>query len=135
MSANQEKEEDINEAFEKLLFAEEIAEEIGYTEGYEAGRNQKLKGYHLGYHRASLLAARLGYYYGVVEYCLTNGSFGERVIQQALKLREAIKTFPRNNDTSFDILQTVEDIKFKYTKLCSMAKLDSSYPEADNLDY
>ena len=135
MTTLQEDHDDINDAFEKILFCEEIAEEVGYTEGYAAGKNKIINGYHLGYHRASLLAARLGYYYGIVEYCLNKKLFSDKVILQAKKLHSDLVNFPRNNDLNIDILKTVDDIKFKYIKLCSLAKIDSSYPESEELDF
>ncbi|XP_043277444.1 protein LTO1 homolog isoform X2 [Venturia canescens] len=126
---------DINEAFERLLLAEEIAEEVGYNEGYEAGTKQIIKGYHLGYHRSSLLAARLGYYYGILQYCLNNNELSQKVKRQATNLQKDLENFPCDNDDSIDILTKVEDIKFKYKQLCSLAKIDSTYPEDDKLDY
>lgn len=126
---------DINEAFERLLFAEELAEEVGFKEGYQAGTKQIIKGYHLGYHRASLFAARLGYYYGILQYCLNNNEFSEKAKRQVTKLQKDLENFPHGNDDSIDILSKVEDIKFKYKQLCSLAKIDSTYPEDDKLDY
>ncbi|XP_015108395.1 protein LTO1 homolog [Diachasma alloeum] len=126
---------DINEIFENLLLAEEIAEQSGYEEGYNAGKNQSLKGYHLGYHRGSELAAKLGYYSGIAEHCLKSSIHLPKVIEQAKKLLEAIQQFPTSNDETVDIIKNSEEIKFKFIKLCSLAKIDSTYSEADKLDF
>ncbi|XP_074093585.1 uncharacterized protein LOC141523912 [Cotesia typhae] len=126
---------DVNEVFENLLLAEDIAEKSGFYEGVEAGKNQLLKGYHLGYHRASVLAAQLGYYSGVIEYCLHEKNFSAKVLGQAKKLKDEIRKFPKDNDETFDIEQGLENIKVKFTKLCSLAKINSAYPEAEKLDF
>ncbi|CAG5088266.1 Protein of unknown function [Cotesia congregata] len=118
-----------------LLLTEDIAEKSGFDEGVEAGKNQLLKGYHLGYHRASVLAAQLGYYSGVIEYCLHEKNFSPKVLEQAKKLKDEIRKFPKDNDETFDIVQGLENIKSKFTKLCSLAKINSAYPEAEKLDF
>lgn len=134
---SQEKDVDINKAFEDLLFVEEIAQKSSYEEGYSKGREQLLKGYHLGYHRASVVAAQLGYYSGVLEQYLQNDDTKcEKAVAIAKKLLEDIhNTFPNNQDNNLDILKAVEDIKFKYAKFCSLAKINPLYPEADKLEF
>ncbi|KAH0560598.1 uncharacterized protein LOC123264867 isoform X1 [Cotesia glomerata] len=126
---------DVNEVFENLLLAEDIAEKSGFDEGVEAGKNQLLKGYHLGYHRASVLAAQLGYYSGVIEFCLHEKNFSPKVLEQAKKLKDEIRKFPKDNDETFDMEQGLKNIKVKFTKLCSLAKINSAYPEAEKLDF
>ncbi|XP_015592048.1 uncharacterized protein LOC107266257 [Cephus cinctus] len=127
--------QDINEAFDNLLLGEEIAERSGYEEGFKLGQAQPHEGYHLGYHRASLLAAQLGFYSGVLEYYLKTESLSEKATKLAEKLRKDIESFPIINDDSVDILKTLDDIKFGYTKFCSLAKINPLYPEADQLDF
>lgn len=128
---------DVNKAFENLLFVEEIAQKSGYKEGYKTGKEQLLKGYHLGYHRASIIAAQLGYYSGVLEqYLQNNDNTCEKTVALAKKLLEDIhSTFPGRQDDNLDILKAVEGIKFKYAKFCSLAKINPLYPEADNLEF
>lgn len=127
---------DVNNVFESLLFAEEQAQKSGYVDGYENGRNRLLRGYHLGYHRASLIAAQLGYYYGVLEqYLHSNKASSEKVTSLAKEILDSIHNFPRHNDNNIDILKTLEDIKFKYIKFCSLAKLNPTYPEASKFDF
>ncbi|XP_011313341.1 protein ORAOV1 homolog [Fopius arisanus] len=126
---------DINEIFENLLLSEEIAEQSGFQEGYNDGKNQSLKGYHLGYHRGSELAAKLGYYSGIAQHCLNSSIYLPKVTEHAKKLLEAIELFPLTNDETVDIINKSEEIKFKFIKLCSLAKIDSTYPEADKLDF
>ncbi|KOC59175.1 hypothetical protein WH47_11251 [Habropoda laboriosa] len=130
---------DINKKFEDLLFVEESAKHVGYEEGYEEGiiaKQQWVDGFHLGHHRASLLAAQLGYYCGILEqYLSTNKCNSEKGVCIAKELIEQLNNFPRYNDTTIDILKTVDDIKFKYAKFCSLTKICSSYPEMDKLDF
>ncbi|KYN40854.1 hypothetical protein ALC56_04745 [Trachymyrmex septentrionalis] len=136
--SQEKKDLDVNEVFEDLLFAEEIAQKSGYEKGYESGREQLLKGYHLGYHRASIIAARLGYYSGVLEHYLQNNDIAkcEKAMTIAKKLLEDIRsTLPNHQDDNLNILQAVEDIKFKYAKFCSLAKISSLYPETDRLEF
>lgn len=135
--SQEEKEVDINKAFEDLLFVEEIAQKSSYEEGYNKGKEQLLKGYHLGYHRASIIAAQLGYYSGVLEqYLENNDTKSEKAVTIAKELLEDIRrTFPHNQDSNLDILKAVEDIKFKYAKFCSLAKISPLYPETDKLDF
>lgn len=135
--SQEEKDLDVNKAFEDLLFAEEIAQKSGYEKGYENGKEQLLKGYHLGYHRASIIAAQLGYYSGVLEHYLQNndGKY-EKTIAIARKLLEDIRnTLPDHQDDNLNILKAVEDIKFKYAKFCSLAKINPLYPETDRLEF
>ncbi|KAL0113686.1 hypothetical protein PUN28_012666 [Cardiocondyla obscurior] len=135
--SQEEKDLDVNKAFEDLLFAEEIAQKSGYEKGYESGKEQLLKGYHLGYHRASIIAAQLGYYSGVLEHYLqSNDVKCEKTMGLAKKLLEDIcSTLPNHQDDNLDILKAVEDIKFKYAKFCSLAKINPLYPETDKLEF
>ncbi|XP_076631736.1 uncharacterized protein LOC143346926 [Colletes latitarsis] len=127
---------DINKEFENLLFAEENAHNLGYKEGYETGKKQLIKGFHLGYHRASLLGAQLGYYSGVLEqYLSTNKSNSEKAVTIAKELLQDIYNFPRCNKDTVDILKSMDNIKFKYAKFCSLTKMCSLYPEMDKLDF
>lgn len=134
--SDKEEQVDVNEEFTNLLFAEENAQHIGYTEGYEIGKKQLTDGFHLGYHRASLLAAQLGYYSGILEqYLNTNKCNSEKSIQIAQELLQDIYNFPKFNDKATDISKAIDNIKFKYAKFCSLAKICSLYPEADKLDF
>ncbi|XP_015523773.2 uncharacterized protein LOC107227210 [Neodiprion lecontei] len=126
---------DINEAFDDILFGEEIGEKTGFAEGYKDGRTQLSEPYHLGYHRASQVAAQLGFYSGVLEYNLKANLFPEKVIDLANKLQGDIENFPKHNSDSIDILKLLEDIKLKYSRICSLAKIKFTYPEQEKLDF
>lgn len=135
-----EKDLDVNKVFEDLLFSEEIAQKSAYEEGYNIGKEQLLKGYHLGYHRASVIGAQLGYYSGVLEHYLqinvNTDTNSEKITELAKQLLQDIRgTFPDRQDDHLDILKAVEDIKFKYARFCSLAKLNSSYPETEKLEF
>ncbi|XP_031842777.1 uncharacterized protein LOC116431458 [Nomia melanderi] len=127
---------DVNKEFENLLFAEENAQNEGYEEGYETGRQQLIKGFHLGYHRASVIGALLGYYCGVLEqYLSTDKSDSKKAVSVAKELLQSIYNFPRFNDETTDISNTVDNIKFKYAKFCSLTGTCALYPETDKLDF
>lgn len=135
--SQEEKDLDVNKAFEDLLFAEEIAQKSSYEKGYKSGKEQLLKGYHLGYHRASIIAAQLGYYSGVLEHYLQNNDANcEKAVVIAKKLLEDIhSTFPDHQDDDLDILKAVDNIKLKYAKFCSLVKISPLYPEAEKLEF
>ncbi|XP_076651031.1 uncharacterized protein LOC143358060 [Halictus rubicundus] len=127
---------DINKEFENLLFAEENAQNVGYEEGYETGKQQLIKGFHLGYHRASLIGAQLGYYCGVLEqYLNTDNPKSQKATFIAKQLLQDISDFPRFNSETVDFFERVDNIKFKYAKFCALAKTSSSYPETDKLEF
>lgn len=128
---------DVNNVFESLLFAEEQAQVSGYVDGYKSGKGRLLKGYHLGYHRASLVASQLGYYYGVLEqYLHCNKTSSDKVTSLAIEILDNIHNFPKHNDDTVDIFKTLEDIKFKYVRFCSLAKLNPAYPSTTSkLDF
>ncbi|CAK9796283.1 hypothetical protein ANTPLA_LOCUS724 [Anthophora plagiata] len=130
---------DINKKFEEILFVEENAQHTGYEEGFEEGivaKNQWIDGFHFGFHRASFLGAQLGYYCGTLEqYLSSNKCNSEKAISIAKELLQQINNFPKCNDTTIEIAKTIDDIKFKYAKFCSLTKICSLYPEADKLDF
>ncbi|XP_076295634.1 uncharacterized protein LOC143216459 [Lasioglossum baleicum] len=127
---------DINKEFENLLFAEENAQNVGYEEGYETGKQQLIKGFHLGYHRACLIGAQLGYYCGILEqYLDTDEPKTEKAALIAKELLRDISNFPRFNSETVDFLDSVDNIKFKYARFCALTKISSSYPEADKLEF
>ncbi|KAK9301197.1 hypothetical protein QLX08_006293 [Tetragonisca angustula] len=127
---------DINKKFEDLLFAEENAQDIGYKEGLEVGKKQLVNGFHFGYHRGSSLGAQLGYYSGILErYLSTNECNTEKGVSIARKLLQNIYNFPKFNDETVDMLKTIDNIKFQYAKFCALAKICSSYPETDKLNF
>lgn len=135
--SQEEKDPDINKAFEDILFTEEIAQKAGYEEGFKSGKEQLLKGYHLGYHRASTIAAQLGYYSGILEHYLQNNNNTdcEKAIVISKSLLEDIYHISSNHQDNLDILKALDDIKFKYAKFCSLAKISPLYPEADKLEF
>ncbi|XP_078053746.1 uncharacterized protein LOC144479105 isoform X2 [Augochlora pura] len=127
---------DINNEFENLLFAEEKAQNVGYEEGYETGKQQLIKGFHLGYHRASLIGAQLGYYCGVLEqYLSSDKSKSEKAVSIAKQLLQEIYKFPSFNSESVDLMESIDNIKVKYAKFCAITKTSSLYPEADKLEF
>ncbi|XP_014203595.1 uncharacterized protein LOC106635916 [Copidosoma floridanum] len=126
---------DINEAFEKILLAEDLAEQTAYKEGFDSGKRQMLQGYHLGYHRASSIAAQLGYYLGILLYIKQFVTNIPKISQQTSNLIRQIQTFPSHNDDKLDIAAEFESIKLHVKKICSLAKIDPKYPECDQTDF
>ncbi|XP_033213255.1 uncharacterized protein LOC117170551 isoform X3 [Belonocnema kinseyi] len=125
---------DLNNAFENLLLAEDIAEQNGYEEGYKIGQNNSLHGYHIGYHKASIVAAKLGYYKGILAKNQRK-SFSPKIHQQAKKLLDDIRMFPVYNNSSVEILNYFDSIKLNFNKLCSMSKITCTYSELDQLHF
>ncbi|XP_011497404.1 PREDICTED: oral cancer-overexpressed protein 1-like [Ceratosolen solmsi marchali] len=125
---------DINKAFENLLLAEDLAEKVGYEEGFASGKNQMIEGYHFGYHRASALAAQLGYYYGVLIH-IQQTSNNQKLTEQLDRLIEDIQKFPVDNDDAVDIFEKFENIKLNFKKICSLVKIDSAHPENNKLEF
>jgi hypothetical protein len=125
---------DVNEAFENLLLAEDLAGQESYEEGFTSGKNQMVEGYHLGYHRASALAAQLGYYYGVLIH-IQQTFDTHKVADQLETLIENIQKFPVDNDDAVDIFDKFESIKFNFKKICSLVKIDFTYPESNKLEF
>lgn len=124
---------DVNDVFENLFLAEEVAEQKGYKEGFETGKNRLFEGYHLGYHRASSIGAQLGYYSGTL--LLYQNHPREKVSTSANNLLQEINQFPKTNDDKTDINGLFQKIKFKFNKFCTLVKVSSSYPEADKLEF
>jgi len=138
--SQEEKSLDINKVFEDLLFAEEIVQKSAYEKGYESGKEQLLKGYHLGYHRACIIGAELGYYNGVLEqYLQNNGDTDTNCKKTTLLAKQLLQdirsTFPDHQDDNLDIQTAVHNIKLKYKKFCSLTKINPSYPETDKLEF
>lgn len=127
---------DVNKKFEDILFAEENAQYIGYKQGFEVGKKQLVNGFHLGYHRASLLGAQLGYYSGILEqYLNANKCNSEKGVCIAKELLQDIYNFPKFNDDTVDVSNALDNIKSKYAKFCALIKICSSYPETDKLEF
>lgn len=124
---------DVNKVFENLFLAEEVAEQSGYDQGYEIGKGRLFEGYHLGYHRASLFGAHLGYYSGTLHLFQNHKS--EKVVNIVKTLLDEIDRFPKHNDENTDIKAVFESIKSKYQKFCTLVKINSCYPEADKLEF
>ena len=125
---------DVNKAFENLLLAEDIAEKCGYEEGYKVGQNKSLQGYHLGYHRAAVVAAQLGYYKGILAKNRRK-YLSPKIQQQEQRLLEDIRNFPVYNNSSVEILNYFDNIKLNFNKFCSIAKIICTYSELDKLDF
>ncbi|KAJ8681937.1 hypothetical protein QAD02_017729 [Eretmocerus hayati] len=125
---------DINEAFDNLLLAEDLAERAGYKEGFEAGKNQMIEGYHLGYHRATLIGSQLGYYFGVLTY-LQQTSRAPKVLELSKQLIKDVEQFPVHNDESLDIFEKFDSITISFRKLCSVAKIDAKYSDGNRLEF
>lgn len=125
---------DFNEVIDNILLAENVAEEEAYKEGYAAGKNELVEGFHYGYHRASSLAAQLGYYFGVLMYIQKSFDI-PKILDLSNKLMKEIQEFPVDNDSLVDIFEKFEKIKLNFKKICSLAKIDAAYPEANKLDF
>ncbi|CAB0033002.1 unnamed protein product [Trichogramma brassicae] len=125
---------DVNDVFSDLLMSENLAEDQAYEKGYEVGKNQMVDGYHLGYHGASSAAAELGYYYGVLIFIRKNCN-NSKVIESTNILMKRLENFPTDNNESVDIGTELETIGLNFKKICSLAKVDSRYPETNKTEF
>lgn len=126
---------DINELFDNILLTEEIQEEEGYSEGYLDGQTSgNTEGYHLGYHRGAELGAELGYYLAVAttHFEKTNS---DKILKNLTNLKELINSFPKTNDPEVDIIQSAENIRALFKKVCALLKIDGKFPGADKLTF
>lgn len=131
-------ENDVNSAFDDIFLTEDRLSAVSFEDGFESGRKKGAEeGFHLGYHRGAELGAELGFYSGVVEAWLSLDSkvTSEKARQSLHKLQLLLKNFPRTNTDSIDILASFDKIRVSYKKVCSLLKMNSSYPEATKLSF
>ncbi|RVE46596.1 hypothetical protein evm_008729 [Chilo suppressalis] len=117
---------DFNDVLDDIFMSEEAAYKESYDEGYKAGTLAgNPEGYHLGYHKGAELGRELGYYLGIVskyiEACEKQDiTHSDKIINQLLKVKTLIDSFPRDNSEEHDILGLLEAILKEKQK--SMAK-------------
>ncbi|XP_034245195.1 protein LTO1 homolog [Thrips palmi] len=131
-------ENDVNSAFDDIFRTESRLSSAAFEDGFESGRLKGAEeGFHLGYHRGAELGAELGFYSGVVEAWLSLESnvTSERALQSLRKLQQLLKNFPRTNVDNVDIMASFDEIRVSYRKVCSLLKMNSSYPEASKLSF
>lgn len=126
---------DINELFDDILLTEEIQEEEGFAEGYLDGQKAgNTEGYHLGYHRGAELGAELGYYLAIAtKHSKTTKS--DKILTNLTNLIGLINSFPKTNDPEVDIIQSAENIRALFKKVCALLKIDGKFPGADKLTF
>lgn len=126
---------DINELFDDILLTEEIQEEEGYSEGYLDGQKSgNTEGYHLGYHRGAELGAELGYYLAVATTHIEKTK-SDKILKNLTNLKDLINSFPKTNDPEVDIIQSAENIRALFKKVCALLKIDGKFPGADKLTF
>lgn len=126
---------DINELFDDILLTEEIQEEEGYSEGYSTGQKSgNTEGYHLGYHRGAELGAELGYYLAVAKTHFERTK-SDKILKNLTNLTNLINSFPKTNDPEIDIIQSAENIRALFKKVCALLKIDGKFPGADKLTF
>ncbi|KAB0802782.1 hypothetical protein PPYR_04968 [Photinus pyralis] len=130
---------DINDVFSDILLSEELLNKKGYEEGYGIGTlNGNIEGYHLGYHRGAEIGAELGYYLGVVENHLKsikNKQANDKKFKHLIALQHLIETYPKHNSETVDILKLLDDIRSQFRKVCSLLKVNASYPESSKVTF
>lgn len=129
---------DINKVFDEILFAEDRLVKDGYREGFQKGSTEgNLEGYHLGYHRGAEIGAELGYYLGVALATLNDKDkkLNEKLTVHLQEIIDLINKFPQTNVDDVDIKSELEKVKSLYKKICSLLKLNATYPEIDQLSF
>lgn len=126
----------INDVFDDLLFAEEIAQKKGYEEGYLVGKKELFEGYHLGYHKASAVSSQLGFFNGILEgYLLTHHeNVSSKIKILAEQIIQDIKQFPQENSIA-NRNENFQDIKSKYLMFCSLSKIHVVHAQTNKLDF
>lgn len=132
--SNKNKEVDVNDAFESVFLAENLAEKKSYEEGLAIGKKQWFDAFHLGYHKGSQIASELGYIYGVAIFCQKNLK-SDKVSDICTKLIEEIGDFPKENIETRDIVGELEKIRSRFKRLCSLAKIDYPNLETGKLEF
>lgn len=128
-------ERDINDIFDDILLTEENITKQSYADGFTEGSSAgNPEGYHLGYHRGAEIGAELGYYFGTAKV-LRNIKSAEKVTKALELLIQYIELFPKTNDESVDIFESVDRIRAQFKKVCALLKINGKYPEADILNF
>lgn len=125
---------DVNNVFEELLMSENLAATNNYEEGYKVGKNNLMQGYHLGYHKTSVIAAQLGFFKGELMKSHTQSELLKAGLQKE-NLLSSIDNFPDHNSSSTEILKSFENIKLNFNKYCSITKNSLTSFEKDKLNF
>ncbi|CAG9788272.1 unnamed protein product [Diatraea saccharalis] len=132
---------DFNDVLEDIFMTEETAYKESYEEGYKSGTLAgNPEGYHLGYHRGAELGRELGYYLGTVtKYLEANEKqdtkYSVKILNQLIKVKTLVDSFPRNNSEDHDILNLVEAIRAQYKKACALLKIPANNPFDSDISF
>ncbi|XP_045467656.1 protein LTO1 homolog [Harmonia axyridis] len=136
-----EQNQDINDIFDDIFFAEEKIVEKSFEEGYKIGIEQEnVEAYHLGYHRGAEIGAELGYYSSFIEYYQNFSKekgidVTDRVLKTIITIQELIGKFPEDNDENTDLKESLNNIRVKFKLLCSLLKVNGNFSEGESLAF
>lgn len=93
----------------------------GFEKGIERGNSEA---YHLGYHRGAEIGAEIGSISANIEKLPQSSN--EKVANLLQNLKTSIDNFPKTNDESVNLHDSLDSIKIQYKKLMSLMKIKIS---------
>ena len=110
---------------------EENISQQSYEEGLEIGKKEgNIEAYHFGYHKGAEIGGELGYYYSIVNGFLEKET-NDKARNLLNEIKQEIDEFPKENDTEKDLLKILEGVRVKFKKLCTILKISSKLPKAN----
>ncbi|KAL9984753.1 hypothetical protein ACROYT_G007086 [Oculina patagonica] len=124
--------DEIDDAFDAVVFLEERCFEGGYKEGYQDGKLKGLQeGRHLGLIKGCEVGGEVGFYLGFVSMWLEILQESPDAKQRCVKLLETMKrkilAIPVNDVTNEELFVNLENIRAKFKQLCSLLGVSAEY--------
>ena len=125
---------DINDVFDDITLSENKFTDIGFSEGFEAGKKQSYTdGDSLGRERGSQIGTEIGFYIGFVEEYrkqlekeATKTKKSEKIVSIITKLDSLLSEFPDYNcKEGFE--EKLEKIRATFKLLCSLLNISSEF--------
>ena len=127
---------DINDVFDDITLSENKFTDIGFTEGFEAGKKQSYSdGDSLGRERGSQIGTEIGFYIGFIEEYRKQfenqqespkTKKSEKIISIITKIDTLVSEFPDFNcKEGFE--EKLEKIRASFKLLCSLLNISSEF--------
>lgn len=131
--------QDINDVFENIAFAENRFAEEGYADGYTSGLTTGwVEGYDLGIKKGSLIGSEVYFYGGFVlalKQLATENQLSERCLKALNSLESVIVTFPRILSDDSNFVEKLSTIRGKFRQICSLLSINSDVVVNPNFDF
>lgn len=124
--------DDIDDAFDSVVFLEERYYDKGFKEGYDDGKDKGLHdGRHLGLTKGCEVGGEVGFYLGFVSMWLETLQEGPNVKTRCIKLLETLKMMilelPVNDPTNQELFAGLEKVRAKFRQVCSLLGVNAEY--------